>query len=271
MSDAPIITEKDAYEQLGNGLLALAGAMATAGASPLVGAVALAGPTVALLFGRGMHRFAERRLPKFATSFLRAFDATPEEAARKVNAAADQPNFTESLDDVMMRSFRQMMDAVDDEVVSVLGYMAGVYTFERKKPDALFRGLGRVLCDLESRELDQLVRIIRLARLAQREDPEIGLTLDDNGQVVAQAGNTRLYEPKMLPNFARVFRLLKQEGLAENIPGDGASAGAMPRKPDHEIQLDSILTSKISEIIDPMWKPTSIEGYTKIVRESETA
>ena len=254
MSDAPIITEKDAYEQLGNGLLALAGVMTTPGASPLAGAVALAGPTAGLVFGRAMHRFAEKRLPKFATAFLSAFDPVPEEAAKKVNAAADKPAFTQSLDDVMMRSFRQMMDAAADDVIPILGYMAGLYTFEQKEPDALFRGLGRVLCDLDVGGLEDLRTLVKLVCTFPDDWYSIAVEIRDGQKYWAPLSefSGRVPEPELeSPNGYRIFALLKREQLGVNTEPRKTKVDTPPENTDASVGLDVEMAKRIFAIVMP--------------------
>ncbi len=250
MADAPIITEKDAYEQLGNGLLALVGlATSNSTSTPLQGAIALAGPTVALIFTRGMHRYAKRRLPKFATSFLSPFDRVPEEAAKKVNAAAENETFTESLDDIMMRSFRLMMDSVDDSVVPVLGYMAGLYTLEQRKPNYFFRSFGRLLCELEPGELDDLRKIVSVAQRQSnhREDPN--LELDETGKVWAAIPNRTALAVEAVSHAGRIFALLKREQLARNVTPGVPRFGTVNPAADATMSMSHVVLDEMARML----------------------
>ncbi|MEO8904296.1 MAG: hypothetical protein ABI488_18195 [Polyangiaceae bacterium] len=123
MADDPIITEKEVFEQAGAGLVAWLTLAAQNSNAPLPvqGAMAMAGSLVGLGFGRSVFRAAQRRFPTFARGFLSALDPDPVRAGEKAKAMAEQ-GVTESLDDIMMRAFRQMIDAVDDSVAPVLGH-----------------------------------------------------------------------------------------------------------------------------------------------------
>lgn len=255
MVDAPIITEKDVFEQAGAGLVAtLALAAANSGAPlPVQGAMLMAGSLLGLGIGRGFYNAAVRRYPLFATGFLSAFDPDRVRAGEKAKAAAEQP-IAEDLDDTMMRSFRMMMDAADESVVPIVGYMAAVYIFGKQKPDAFFRGLGRLLCELEAGEIEQLKALLRLASAALKEAPEASLQINDDGQLVAHARGKRLYEPKMPVSALRLFMLLKREGLGGSQNQGGAQAGARPVQPDRWLKLDSIMVSRILEVVDPDWR-----------------
>jgi hypothetical protein len=260
MADDPIYSDKDIFEQGASGVVAtLALAAANSGAPLSVqGAMAMVGSLLGLGLGRQLYRAAQRRFPLFATGFLRAHDPDPEKAQGKAEHAAEASNDSHEYHDTILRSFRQMMDAADESVVETLGYLAGVYAIGNKKPDAFFRGLGRLLCDLEDGELEQLKVMLRLALAALRETPEISLALDRNGQLVARALGKLLYEPKVVPDSQRLFMLLKREGLGGNLPIDGAVAGAQGHRPDREVALDAITVSHVMEVLDPLWRSTPL-------------
>lgn len=238
MSDDSHITDKDLFEQGAAGLVAtLTLAASSSGVSlPVQGAMAMVGSLIGLGFGRSVYRAAKRRYPAFARGFLRAFDPDPVKAGEKAKAAGER-GITESLDDTMMRSFRQMMDAVDENVVPVLGYMAGLYAFERKRPDAVFRGLGRLLCDLEPGELDQLVRLIKLNGAS--------LYIDYKGIVHADKSSEG-----NLPSAKRIFALLKREGLGgQYFPDADQNDPQDPFMPDAWIWLDESPISELRRIL----------------------
>jgi len=221
MANDLILTEKDVFEQAGAGLVAWLTLAAQNSNAPLPvqGAMAMAGALVGLGFGRSVFRSAQRRFPKFARGFLSALDPDPVKAGEKAKMMAEQGD-TESLDDSMMRSFRQMMDAVDDSVVPVLGYMAGLYRLEGKKANYFFRAFGRLLCELEPGELDDLVKIVDIAQKQSnhREDPN--LELDEKGRVWAAVPNSSALAVDAVPHAGRLFAVLKREQLARNVtPG----------------------------------------------------
>jgi len=144
-----------------------------------------------------------------------------------------------------------MMEAVDEDVVPVLGYVAGRYAFERKRPDGFFRGLGRLLCELEPRELEQLVRLLKLTILACRERPQVNLTVDQNGQLNAYAGGKVVREEKQMPAARRLFMLLKREGLGYDLSEEGfANSTGEAAHPDRWLGMDSITTNNIIDVVD---------------------
>ncbi|HTA93123.1 MAG TPA: hypothetical protein VK745_26275 [Polyangiaceae bacterium] len=211
----------------------------------------MVGTLVGVSLGKGLYRATARRFPAFATGFLNAFDPDPSAAGAKAAQMAEERKDDHTYHDTVLRSFRQMMEAVDESVVPTLGYMAGQYARANKRPDAIFRGLGRLLCDLEEGELEQLKSMLRLAATAFREQPEIGLILDRKGQLVASAREEVFYERKVIPDAQRLFMLMKRDGLGGNIRTDGAVAGAQARMPDRELSLDAITASRVREIVDP--------------------
>jgi hypothetical protein len=249
MAEDLILSEKEVFEQAGAGLVAwLALAAQNSNAPlPVQGAMAMAGSLVGLGFGRSVFRAATRRFPKFARGFLRAGDPDPVRAGEKAKAMAEK-GVTESLDDIMMRSFRQMMDAVDDEVVPVLGYMAGLYGFERKKPDVFFRGLGRLLCDLEAGELEQLGRIVKLASTEPLRDA----TLQIGGTGVQLIAKNSLRELR-LPAAERLFGSLKREGLGkERFPSAEENDDPMyPYDPNDWIVIEIAVRDKLARVLKP--------------------
>ncbi len=141
MVDDPIYSDRDVFEQAGAGLVATLTLAATPPGHPFPSRVRWRWSSlIGLGFGRSVYKTMKRRLPLFARAFLSGADPDLARAEEKAKAAAKQVA-TESLDDIMMRAFRQMMDAVDDSVVPVLGHMAGLYGFEGKKPNHFFRAL----------------------------------------------------------------------------------------------------------------------------------
>lgn len=248
MVHEPTITEREVFEQAGAGVVSLLTlAAANSGAPlPVQGAMAVAGSVIGLGFGRSVFRAATRRFPALARGFLSALDPDPKGAGAKAKDASESETFGETLDDLMMRAFRQMMDAVDDAVVPVLGYMAGRYTFERRRPDAFFRGLGRVLCDLEHGELEQLRRIVALA--AYGSHSEVALRVD-RGAVKLMARDSR--KELRLAAASRIFSLMKREGLAkEYFPdADENRDPADPFIPSEWVIVEKSVIEKLCDIL----------------------
>ena len=254
MADAPLVTEKEVFEATGYGLVNLLTLIASNSGepSPVLGAMALAGPLLGLGFSRFMHRAATRRFPKFATGFLSAFDPDPVKAEEKAKEATNHPP-SEDLDELMMRSFRLMLDAVDPNVVPILGYMAGRYTFEGRKADTLFRGLGRVLCEVEPDELEALKLIIRSACLQLQHVEMITLNIDRDFAVWSSiAGAESRSVSGRIPAAARVFALLKRETLATNATSDGPRYDGIGQEPlEVSMLIGPQVASAIRDIIEP--------------------
>jgi hypothetical protein len=143
-----------------------------------------------------------------------------------------------------------MMDAADESVVAILGYMAGRYTFEGKKTDAFFRGLGRLLCDLELGELEDLRT---LASLVCTFDWEfVDVEMDSNEKYWAPTGQFEgraVDEPS--PHGYRIFALLKREQLGGNTQPSKTKVGEAPPNTDASIELDTAVARQIFAIVMP--------------------
>ena len=248
------------FEQGGAGVVATLALAAQQLNVPLEvqGAIAMVGSFIGLGLGRSVYRAATRRYPVFARGYLKGFDPDPVKAAEKAKVAAEK--LSESLDDIMMRSFRSMMDAVTDEVVPILGYMAGLYTFEQKRPDAFFRGLGRLLCELEPGEVDSLRAVVSHVSNKSNQNEAISVEIDGAGRVWAWQGNSQgSAADRAAPHAIRVLALLKREQLATSPQPAGARYGSVsdPRtdvadvtmriRPDLAARILTILESNNSE------------------------
>ncbi|HWZ91858.1 MAG TPA: hypothetical protein VNW92_23505 [Polyangiaceae bacterium] len=254
MADDPIFSDKDVFEQAGAGLVAtLTVAAANSGAPlPVQGAMLMAGSLIGLGFGRSVYRAATRRYPRFANGFLSALDADPEQAGKKAKAASEQESFAESLDEIMMRSFRMMMDAVDEAVVPVLGYMAGRYTFEQKRPDVFFRSLGRLLCDLEAGEIGSLRLIVNHVCKQSNQREIVSLEIDNAGRVWAWLGTSSGLAPDTtVPGAARIFALLKREHLATTPQPAGLRYGTVDQAADVTMRMRPDIATSLLQILEP--------------------
>ena len=223
-------------------------------------------PTAGLSLGRGLHHLHTRRLPKFIDGTLRAFNGN----RKKFQDVADERKADPAYHETMYRSFRSMMDALDADVVEALGMLNGQYLIEGKKPDWYFRGLGRLLSDLDSSEFDQLKRmlggVVEAANQADQVDPPISLmdvTIISTGDVVtARFGGLRSpYEANVhpdCPSGARIIALMQKETLG-NPPravegaffydGNAADQDDGVRSEMLELPLDLVL--RILRTIDP--------------------
>ena len=199
----------------------------------LQGAIAVMAPPLGLALGRGIYGVFESRKPHFFTGYAKAFGNDPDKAKAHAEEQKDNPDFQET----MYRTFRLMMDAVDRSVVETLGYLAGQYTYEGKRPDSHFPSLGRLLCELEPGELDDLKKLVVnvLALLAQH-NKEWPQPLDSStgdfivkwdeklrGNIVGMdLGGSRCNSlNQSIPAAGRLFWLLKREGFADAVvPSD---------------------------------------------------
>lgn len=261
MSEKPLPTLPEVLELstgvvLSSGSLILAAHLAPGSREQALALWAVYGNLVNTTIGRAARWMFSERIVPFMQSFGRHYGtADPVEAQAKFEEAAKANESNGTFHQTVYESFRRMMDAVDQSVVPALGSLAGLYTSQDKKPDGFFRGLGRLLCDLEAGELEQLKRILLLAQEGFRSGPEVGISIDHNGQLVAFARGRLVYEPKVIPDAVRLFMLLKREGLGGSVASDGAVAGAQPRQPDRELSLDAITTPKVMAILEPLGTP----------------
>jgi hypothetical protein len=155
------VTPKEAFEQTGQALLRGVSELAKlhpeiVGNDAAKAFITVFFPIVGLALGRGTYRLVAGRLPQFAGGYAKAFRGDHEKVEEHAKVHQDEPNYYET----MYRSFRQMMDAAEPEVVEAIGYLAGQYTFAGRKPDSHFRRLGRVLSDLESGDLADLRKLL---------------------------------------------------------------------------------------------------------------
>ncbi|MEI9950815.1 MAG: hypothetical protein WDO74_18000 [Pseudomonadota bacterium] len=252
MADDPIYGNKDVFEQGGVGVVATLALAAQQLNVPLEvqGAIAMVGSFIGVGLGRSVYRAATRRYPAFAAGFLKAADPDPVKAGEKVKAIADQ-GVTESLDDIMMRSFRSMMDAVDDEVIPVLGYMAAHYTFQGRKADVFFRGMGRLLCEFEPGEFAEFTNIMKVACSNATARQMISAEVDQNGRlwVMEQNSSGHLFLNDV--KYAlRLFALMKREHFGTSTQTGAPRLGTLPG-PEPTIQFFSGTALQILELVAP--------------------
>jgi hypothetical protein len=256
MADDPIYSDKDIFEQGASGMVStLALAAAASGASlPVQGAIAMVGSLVGLGVGRQLYRAAQRRFPLFAVGFLRAYDPDPGKAQTKARQTADRSEDDHHYHDTILRSFRQMMDAADESVIDTLGYLAGVYTFGNRKPDAFFRGLGRLLCDLETGELEELRLIAFLMCKFSGEWDMITAEIDREGHAWASAlgaGGQGL-DKVVFRHAYHLFALLKREQLGGIPAQDAPKYGSVSSTTDAAVSMPLSMARRILGIVDPL-------------------
>jgi len=204
-------------------------------------------PVVGLSVSRTAQRFLAIRLRPLSEGYAKAFGDDPKKIEENTREHEDDPDYHE----VMFRTFRAMTDAVDPEVIEILGHLAGQYNYAARKPDAYFRSLGRLLCELDPGEVGDLVSILRGVEAASKEDESADVTFGTDESVsVYKAGASNL----RLGTFAsglRLFALLRREGLATNTDtplhwGDSEVPAA-----DRAIRMRRGMVRNILSTIDP--------------------
>ncbi len=224
MGKEKLITDREACESVATAWISSGAAVAStmlALQPSTIAAMAIVLPILGLTVGRGAHQIMTQRLPAFAKGYLRGSDPDPSKAQEKVNQQAVEENPNQS--DTMFRSFRLMMDAVDESAIEAIGVLAAQYNNTKSRPDAYFRALGRLLCELEPGELDTLVstmngiQTILTGMSVSPDSVDLALTEDGMLEVFADEasrtlGNTYEY----LLSGPRMFALLIREGLASN-------------------------------------------------------
>ena len=173
--------------------------------------------------------------------------------------------------DTIFKAFRAMADAAEPEVVEVLGYLAGTYTFGSKRPDSFFRGLGRLLCDLETDELPRLRLLLRSVLMAwtvhewDEEDVDVILTtkvteppgrfeFSEQLMVVIGAGRKDGHPVPTPKDGQRLFHLLKQNGFGrgmtvQSTPGTRDAHSDTPIG-DRHINMAADVAARLLEIIE---------------------
>lgn len=162
---AAIVTAKD--------VTSAAGAVAAGATSALVvnpaatpGLLALAAvlvavfpPVLAAMTEAGVRRMktrADRFFETLVDVWTRDESQTREEVAGLLEVAKDDPNVA----DTIWRAVRGLMDAPNDAAAVPLGVLAAEYTRDKRPADAFFRGVVRLLQELEAVELDELRKLL---------------------------------------------------------------------------------------------------------------
>ena len=222
-------------------------------------------PLMGLAVAKGAYRLFAPRTALLAKGYTKAFSDDPTRVAEHAERHKDNADYHET----MFRAFRAMVDAAEPEVVETLGYMAGVYIIGGKKPDRLFRGMGRLLCDCEQGELERFRSLLRKVHAVQRPgttwatvqfeprkleqasdddplDPDLWRTLTTTGAT----GNVELGHH---PEAERLFLLLKRDGLAGTPSALGADDHAWDGGPDGDntLEVSMVNLTAILALPDP--------------------
>lgn len=227
--------------------------------------LAVALPLMGLAVAKGASRLFAARTALLARGYTKAFGDDPAKVAEHAKQHEQDSDYHET----MFRAFRAMVDAAEPEVVETLGYMAGVYIIGGKKPDRLFRGMGRLLCDCEQGELERFRSLLRKVHAVQRPgttwatvqfeprkleqasdddplDPDLWRTLTTTGAT----GNVELGHH---PEAERLFLLLKRDGLAGTPSALGADDHAWDGGPDGDntLEVSMVNLTAILAFLDP--------------------
>jgi len=214
-------------------------------------------PGFATALGSRLSGMWSSRLPVLTAGYANAFDNDPE----KIQAHAKQHEQDPEFHETMYRAFRAMMDAAEPEVVGALGYMAGVYTTRGMRADALFRSIGRLLCDLEAGELAALVKLLREVEKHDRGAEPLGFrglhlsigTINERDMRILTVGNSAFHIDEM-PQGPRIFMLLKREGLGSSqpLPREVEHINRnIPPSGDRTMRILGTKAAEVLQIIDP--------------------
>jgi hypothetical protein len=233
-NDITKVSPKEAFEQTGQAVMTAVAELVKlhpeVASNPAAQAfMAVFGPVMGLALGRGAYGVIANRVPRLAAGYRKAFKDDAKKVEEHAKANEDNPDYHE----VMYRSFRQMMDAADPEVIEALGYMAGQYAYGCEKPDSYFRRLGRLLCDLEAIELDQLRPMLRNILSRKSEVKALGVSLglekvrvgeEDGKEIVQTVLAIDLEAAPSLPvgsypSASHLMFLLKRERFAIEAQG----------------------------------------------------
>lgn len=181
-------------------------------------------PLLGFAFARGAQRLLAPRTALMVKGYAKAFDGNADKVKDHAERHKDDANYHET----MFRTFKAMADAAEPEVIETLGYLAGVYSAAGKRPNAFFRGLGRILCDLEEGELQQLRELLSVVgvvhqqhgvagtelhltfgRMDEPEDANVWVIIPGQEQPIAVAREG-------IRHCVRLFTLLKRELFARS-------------------------------------------------------
>jgi hypothetical protein len=185
-----------------------------------VNAIAAAAPSF-LEYVRGLfQRDTEQRVAGLLVGATREGE-TPEEAARVIAEAGNDPATANTIVETM----RRMTEALDPAVLPALGRLMRAYVDEGRAPDAFLRGSMRLLADLSADELEALRDLLSAIAGAINGQPfEIELVKLAAG---GPGGRNALWITGIgtvrddFPHARRLCRLLAANGFATSVDVDG--------------------------------------------------
>ena len=211
------------------------------------GAIAVLAPTLGFALGRGVYDVFSSRKKLLADGYVKAFNNNPNKAKEHAEQQKDNPDYHET----MFQIFRRLMVAVDPSVVETLGYLAGQYNWAEKRADSHFRHLGRLLCELEPGELDDLKKLLNgvvtaIFEFRNKDYEDLSLCREDfyvtwsdkkqRPQVEMYTGYSRYMGlVESIPSAERLFWLLKSEGFSETLP-ENDKVVSHQQKHEHDLR-----------------------------------
>ncbi len=219
--------------------------VALAAGSALLGA--LVEPAQGFLLAR-----TRRRWEKLLEEYLAGSAEDPELVEARLQAEAEDPIVQE----LVVETARAMGEALTDSVVPVLSRLLREYRSDRRKADSFFRGMRRLLSDVDEEEFSSLREFVVLVadldvtktqpsvelnflpvdqNIVQRLAPGLARRLsylrartEEERKVSASPLNARIEIERHLPHLLRLFQLLKVNGLANDARSGGVGAVSGP-------------------------------------------
>ncbi|WP_437631714.1 hypothetical protein [Sorangium sp. So ce854] len=228
-----IVPAKDAVSALASAGAAATSAMVVspaAATSALAFAallVAIFPPVLAAMTEAGVRRMkmrGDRFFNKIVDEWARDEEKTHEEIAGQLEAAKDDPNVA----DAIWRAVRGLMEAPNDAAAIPLGVLVAEYTREKRAADAFFRGVVRLLQELEASEFDELRKLLDwVTSTTKRAEVDlvarngaVDAALDDFVHDVNVDGEPdKRTMTDAVSDPGRMFGLLTANGLAVSLPG----------------------------------------------------
>lgn len=214
---------------------------------PVAALLAILAPFVSLVGSRILERHADA-----LKGYVRSFGGSRRKARDHSRRHRSDPSHR----DTLYWLFRMMQDAVDPSVVETLGHLAGTYASKNRRPDDFFRGMGRLLCDLEPGEIHDLRAMLTKTRdrLSTFDGSLLRLSLDEDPEEREGDHQVNLYldgaeVPLLrLPTAVRLFALMRREGIADGLP---RARGMRSDQGDHVMRLPVRKLHAMLEVIDP--------------------
>lgn len=180
---------------------------------------------------------------------------TVEEIQGIIEAHSDEPFVRETI----LESVRRMLESVSDEAVEVLGSITADYIGSNRAPDPFFRGVARLVADLESSEISDLRELLRDlctvdadqfvvrqllvdGRLIVRADFAVALDpVGSDEQPSARDGHADFTRPN---GYLRLCHGLKVHGLAADEVGGVMNAFSGP----HVMVVERVVLRRLSRL-----------------------